>query len=521
MVQRSSLVGRQFGNYQLLRLLGAGGFAEVYLGKHIDLDTQAAIKVLHTQLSPTDIDNFRKEARTIAHLHHPHIIRVLDFNAAGSTALLVMDYAVGGTMRQRYPKGSIVSLSTVVSSIQQVADALQYAHNKKLIHRDIKPENILLGEQDNVLLSDFGIALVEQTSRNRNTQDVSGTASYMSPEQFRGKPEKASDQYALATVVYEWLSGSVPFSGGDFIQLGYQHTHEPVPPLRGKVPTVSPEVERVVMTALVKDPKQRFDSVLAFASALQQASEAGQEQTILSAHPPIYLWSGIHTTENREENVGNAQSRQIPSVCEPLHVLDSANWMSEPAVSSHVRRDFGPSTKKSSKESRRRVVAFLAAGGVAAAGAAVTLKLDRLMVLVNQFSTTYAQANKTKSVTQVNTQPTQPPQTQPTQPPAYTGTVIGNTKQNANSAVEFVNPADTTASILVRLANSQFVAYERACTHVGVLVNYDPATKKLVCPAHGAVFDPANGGAVVQGPAKLPLPKVGIQVQADGTVTTV
>ncbi len=512
MVQRSNLVGRQFGNYRLLRLLGAGGFAEVYLGRHVDLDTQAAIKVLHTQLSLTDIDNFRKEARTIAHLHHPHIIRVLDFNAAGSTAFLVMDYAIGGTMRERYPKGTIVPLTTVISSIQQVADALQYAHNKKLIHRDIKPENILLGEQDNVLLSDFGIALVEQTSRNKNTQDVTGTASYMSPEQFRGKPEKASDQYALATVVYEWLGGSVPFSGGDFIQLGYQHTHEPVPPLRAKVPTISPEIERVVMTALAKDPKQRFDSVRAFAAALQQASEAGQGQTIISAHPPIYLWSGIHTTENREENVGNAQSRQIPPTREPLHVPDSDSWMSEPAVPSHVRRDFGPSTKKSSKKSRRSVVAFLAASSLIATSAAVGLNLSRLehvLGLTNQSPTSTKAHNET------------PANTQSTQPSPNTNTVIGNTKQDANSAVGFVNPADTTASLLVRLASGAFVAYERACTHVGVLVNYDPATKRLVCPAHGAIFDPANGGAVVQGPAKLPLPKVGIQVHADGTVTTV
>src|SRR5579864_6986530 len=127
MMQRPNLVGQQFGNYQLLRLLGSGGFAEVYLGEHIDLGTQAAIKVLHTQLGPTDIDAFRTEARTIARLVHPHIIRVLDFNAAGSTPFLVMDYAVGGTMRGRYPKGTILPLLTVVSSIQQVADALQYA----------------------------------------------------------------------------------------------------------------------------------------------------------------------------------------------------------------------------------------------------------------------------------------------------------------------------------------------------------------------------------------------------------
>jgi eukaryotic-like serine/threonine-protein kinase len=287
MRERPNLVGQQFGSYRLLRLLGAGGFAEVYLGEHIDLGTQAAIKILHTQLRPTDIDAFRTEARIIARLLHPHIIRVLDFNAAGSTPFLVMDYAVGGTMRERYPKGTIVPLDTIVSSTQQVADALQHAHDEKLIHRDIKPENILLGEQHNVLLSDFGIALVAQSSYYQSTQEIAGTAAYMSPEQFRGKPEKASDQYAVAIVVYEWLSGSLPFSEGNFIRLGYQHTHEPVPPLREKVPTISREVEHVVMTALAKDPKQRFDSVRAFATALQQAIQAQQAQAIISTHPQI------------------------------------------------------------------------------------------------------------------------------------------------------------------------------------------------------------------------------------------
>src|SRR5436305_9080896 len=123
--QHPDLVGQRFGRYRLLRLLGAGTFAEVYLGKHIDLGTQAAIKVLYTELSPTDIDAFRTEARTIARLRHPHIIRILDFDAVDSMPFLVMDYATGGTMRERYPRGTIVPLDSIVSYVHQVADALQ------------------------------------------------------------------------------------------------------------------------------------------------------------------------------------------------------------------------------------------------------------------------------------------------------------------------------------------------------------------------------------------------------------
>src|SRR5437667_3426500 len=146
-------VGQQLGNYQLIRLLGEGGFAEVYLGEHIHLGTQAAIKVLHTQLASEEVDGFRTEARTIARLLHPHIVRVLDFGVEGKTPFLVMDYASNGTLRQRHPKGTPLSLVTIVSYVKQVAPALQYAHDQRLIHRDIKPENMLVGRYNDVLLS--------------------------------------------------------------------------------------------------------------------------------------------------------------------------------------------------------------------------------------------------------------------------------------------------------------------------------------------------------------------------------
>jgi len=153
-----------------------------------------------------------------------------------------------------------------------VTEALQYAHEKKFIHRDIKPENMLIGERDAVLLSDFGIALISQSSRYQNTQDVAGTVAYMSPEQIQDKPRPASDQYSLGIVVYEWLCGDRPFRGG-FIELCTQHAVAPPPPLRQKVPSIPPAVEQVVLTALAKDPHQRFASVQAFAIALEQASQ--------------------------------------------------------------------------------------------------------------------------------------------------------------------------------------------------------------------------------------------------------
>src|SRR5437588_1982886 len=174
----SEKVGQQLGNYRLVRLLGEGGFAQVYLGEHIYLNTQAAIKVLNAQLTSDSVEEFRTEARTVARLVHPNIVRVLDFGVDAMTPFLVLDYAPNGTLRQYHPKGKLVPLPSVVSYVKQAAEALQYAHDERLIHRDVKPENMLLGRRKEVLLSDFGLALIAQSTRYQNLQNVAGTLSY-------------------------------------------------------------------------------------------------------------------------------------------------------------------------------------------------------------------------------------------------------------------------------------------------------------------------------------------------------
>ncbi|HEY7347927.1 MAG TPA: serine/threonine-protein kinase [Ktedonobacterales bacterium] len=271
--------GQQFGNYRLVRLLGRGAFAEVYLAVQVFLGTEAAIKVLHTQLAnAADIEKFRMEARTIATLTHPHIVRVLDFGVQDGTPYLLMDYAPNGSLRQLFPAGTPLAPATILPYLKQIAEALQYAHDQRLIHRDVKPENMLLSRSNGVLLSDFGIALVAQSSNYQETQSIAGTASYMAPEQLQGKPRPASDQYALGVVVYEWLSGSRPFHG-TFTEVAGQHMLAAPRPLREKIPTLSPAVERVVLTALAKDPKERFASIRAFANALEQATLVDNPQT--------------------------------------------------------------------------------------------------------------------------------------------------------------------------------------------------------------------------------------------------
>ena len=268
----TDFVGKQLGNYRVIRLLGQGGFADVYLGEHIYLKTLAAIKIVQTRITAEDVNTFLNEARMISSLVHPNIVRVLEFGREGTTPFLVMDYAPNGTLRQRHPRGSRLPPAVLVPYVKQVASALQYAHDKKLIHRDIKPENMLIGPNNEVLLSDFGIALLAQSSRYQSMQDVVGTVAYMAPEQFQGKPVPASDQYALGVVVYEWLTGDRPFHGS-FAEIASQHMLA-FPSLRDKTPELSPPIEEVVRTALAKEPQYRFLRVQAFANAFEQAVQA-------------------------------------------------------------------------------------------------------------------------------------------------------------------------------------------------------------------------------------------------------
>lgn len=278
-------VGQQFGNYRLVRLLGRGGFAEVYLGQHVRLSTQqAALKILSMQLGKADVQAFVREAEMIAALVHPNIVRILDFDIADGMPFLVMDYAPHGSLRQRQRAGEQLPLPVVVSYVQQVAEGLQFAHDHKIIHRDIKPDNMLIGVRNEVVLSDFGIATVAHSTTSQSVQAAIGTAPYMAPEQIEEHPHPASDQYALGISVYEWLVGERPFMG-TFTEIAMKHARMPPPSLRLKRPALPWDVEQVVLTALAKDPKARFSSVQAFARALAAAS-GSQSVTGAQSIPP-------------------------------------------------------------------------------------------------------------------------------------------------------------------------------------------------------------------------------------------
>ncbi len=269
-----SFCGLEIGNYLLHRQLGLGGYAHVYLAEHLYLQSRVAIKVLNRSfVRHEELQHFLFEARILARLRHRHIVRALDFGWERGTPFLVMEYAPGGTLQQVLPQGIALPISYILPTILQIASALQYVHNHGVIHCDIKPENVLLGPRNEVWLSDFGIATtVTSASGTRYARrEVPGTASYLAPERMHGRPLPASDQYALAVMVFQWLCGVCPFEGSA-LEICIHHLSTPPPRLRDRVPSISHAVERVVLKALAKEPQKRFAHVQEFALALKQAS---------------------------------------------------------------------------------------------------------------------------------------------------------------------------------------------------------------------------------------------------------
>jgi serine/threonine protein kinase len=260
----------RLNNYQILRLLGCGGEAHVYLAEHIQSHARVAIKIPRAKVSRKAQDKLLHEARILTSLKHPHIVTAHESGVDNGTPFLAMGYAPYGTVSQYHTLQKPLQIPTILCYLKQVAKALQSIHNDGFIHQDIKSENLLLLRPGHIWLCDFSIVVSMDTLHNDSPNTGAGTIPYMAPEQLRGKPCKASDQYSLAIVVYEWLCGETPFQGSS-LSIMKQHISATPPPLTKIVPTLSPQVDKVVQKALAKDPRQRFRSVSAFAYAFETA----------------------------------------------------------------------------------------------------------------------------------------------------------------------------------------------------------------------------------------------------------
>ncbi len=301
--------GYQLGRYHLLHLLGSGGMGEVYLAEDPRIEQQVAIKVLRAEASAyPNIEAtreasrlFLREVKVIAKLDHPHTLPLFDYGEAtinGATlAYMVMPYRQEGSLTNWLKQRGTAKLlppEVVAQIIREAADALKDAHDHQITHQDVKPANFLIRtNKDNpttpdLQLADFGIAKFSNVGTTNTSRTIRGTPAYMAPEQWSGHPVPASDQYGLAVMAYELLTGRQPFQG-TYEQVMYQHFNvEPLPPSRLN-PNISSDVDAVFRIALAKQPEQRFASVSAFARALEHAlldRSANIDPTIISAPFP-------------------------------------------------------------------------------------------------------------------------------------------------------------------------------------------------------------------------------------------
>ncbi|MBI5959291.1 MAG: protein kinase, partial [Chloroflexi bacterium] len=280
----SELAGQMLGQYQVIEQIGMGGMATVYKAYQANMDRFVAVKVLPKQLAedPTFYGRFEQEARTIAKLENKNILPVYDYGEHAGYTYLVMRYVGEGTLQHLIKRGPL-GLDDAERYLTQIAEALHYAHEHGVIHRDVKSSNVLLGENKQCYLTDFGIAkLTAGTSQFTGTGVVVGTPAYMSPEQCSGLPADArSDIYSLGIVLYEMLTGRVPFEAETPLAVVLMHVQHPLPSPRSIVPVVPETVEQVLFKVLAKDPEQRYQTAKAFSDALHEALEVFKSQETL------------------------------------------------------------------------------------------------------------------------------------------------------------------------------------------------------------------------------------------------
>jgi serine/threonine protein kinase len=276
MPDKNELIGKQIGNYRVVRELNSGAFGSVYQAQHLFLkERTVAIKLLHAYLSSAkEREQFLQEAQFLEKLKHRYILSILDVGFTEGFPYLMAEYAAGGSLRERLKRQtpSPFTMEEAVSVLSQIGQALHYAHQQNIIHRDLKPENILFNAQGDALLADFGIATMLSTASIKHVTVIGGTPPYMAPEQFQGMICKESDQYALGCIAYELFTGRKPFAAPDFISMSFKHiTERPRAPTELN-PHLPVSIEQAILKAMAKQRTDRYVQVSSFISALQPTS---------------------------------------------------------------------------------------------------------------------------------------------------------------------------------------------------------------------------------------------------------
>jgi len=263
------------GRYEIEELVGTGGMSSVYRARDSVLERRVALKVLHEHFSadPEYVERFRREARAIARLNHPNIVTVIDRGEFGKREFIVFEHIPGENLKQVVEREGQLPVAQALALTHQIARGLAFAHQHGVVHRDVKPQNVLLDESGTAKVTDFGIARsLDPGQELTQTGTLLGTSDYIAPEQASGQPVDArSDQYSLGVLLYELLTGEVPYPADSFMAVAMRHLRDPVPSVRERRPDVPDRVDEIVARAMAKRPEDRFPSTEAMMAAIEAA----------------------------------------------------------------------------------------------------------------------------------------------------------------------------------------------------------------------------------------------------------
>ena len=314
MIDKGYLLGER---YRIIDTLGEGGMANVYLAEDIILQRKVAVKILRLDLQnePQTQARFQREALATSELSHPNIVSVLDVGTDHGLPYMVMEYVDGPDLKEYIRQNAPLDLHEVIRIMDQILSAVALAHKHNVIHRDLKPQNILMDKRGNIKIADFGIAVALNQSSVTQTNSVMGSVHYMSPEQTRGGlVTKQSDIYSLGIILYELITGTVPFNGDTPVSIALKHAQEPIPSIRKKDQSVPQALENVVLKATAKDPRDRYATAQAMQADLDSSldPERADEPVFVPNHgnnndktivlPGFKAPEKEQTVESEEEN---------------------------------------------------------------------------------------------------------------------------------------------------------------------------------------------------------------------------